>query len=127
MNNINNLQELRAEKKRLQTVAQQQKSQLKQDAADIQESLQPVNLLLNAVHHFTGIKFEKETFLKNGLAYGISIIAQQTFLKAEQKAEEKLHEWAVALVEKVKNYIQSHWQKEKPNDATSASNANPNR
>ncbi len=120
MNNINNLQELRAEKKRLQAVAQQQKAQLKQDVAEIQESLQPMNLLLNAVHHFTGIKFDKETFLKNGLAYGISIIAQQTFLKAEQKAEEKLHEWAVALVEKVKNYVQSFWQKDK-NKATEPS------
>ena len=111
MNSINNLADLQQEKARLKTLATQQKAQLKKDLAVIQESLQPVNLLLNAVHHFTGIKFDKETFLRNGLAYGISIIAQQTFLKVEEKAEEKLHEWATVLVEKVKNYIQSFLQK----------------
>ena len=107
MNNIRNLQDLRAEKKRLEALALQQKTQIKQDIADIKESLQPANLLLNAVSHLIGIEFDNKTFLKNGIAYGLSILVQQYFLKTEQKVEEKLHDITVSLVEKVKQFVQS--------------------
>ena len=117
MSNITNLQELRIEKKRLKDLSAQQKFQIKQDISDIKESLQPANLLLNAVSHLTGIEFDKKTFLKNGMAYGLSILVQQYFLKAEQKVEEKLHDITVSLVEKVKEFIRSFLNKEKKETA----------
>ena len=111
MTNIRNLQDLRAEKKLLEALALQQKNDIKQDITDIKESLQPANLLLNAVSHLTGIEFDNKTFLKNGMAYGLSILVQQYFLKAEQKVEEKLHNITVSLVEKVKEFVQSFLHK----------------
>ncbi len=111
MTNIRNLQDLRAEKKRLEALSLQQKNDIKQYIADIKESLQPANLLLNAVSHLTGIEFDNKTFLKNGMAYGLSILVQQYFLKAEQKVEEKLHDITISLVEKVKEFVQSFLHK----------------
>ncbi len=117
MTNIQNLHDLRAEKKRLEALALQQKNDIKQDITDIKESLQPANLLLNAVSHLTGIEFDNKTFLKNGMAYGLSILVQQYFLKAEQKVEEKLHDITVSLVEKVKEFVQSFLHKSENQNA----------
>ena len=111
MTNIHNLQDLRAEKKRVEALALQQKNLIKQDINEIKESLQPANLLLNAVSHLTGIEFDNKTFLKNWMAYGLSILVQQYFLKAEQKVEEKFHEITISLVEKVKEFVQSFLHK----------------
>ena len=122
MTNIRNLHDLRAEKKRLEALALQQKNDIKQDITDIKESLQPANLLLNAVSHLTGIEFDNKTFLKNGMAYGLSILVQQYFLKAEQKVEEKLHNITVSLVEKVKEFVQSFLHKNEKQNAEKPNN-----
>ncbi len=107
MTKIRNLNQLRAEKLRLQAQSSKQRTQIKSTIEDLKVNLQPIHLLFEGIANLTGIHIEKNAYLKDGIAFGLSLIVQQYFLKAEQKIEEKLHAVSSSLVEKVKSFAKS--------------------
>jgi hypothetical protein len=108
MPKIENLEQLRFEIARLEKVRFDQESQLKMHITDLRESFKPVNLLLKAVSSITGIKMEKNAFLKDGILYGFSLLFQKVLLKTEKKAEETVHHVVDSLFEKVQGFVNRH-------------------
>ena len=108
MNRINNIHELRAEITRLQKMSHDQKQQLKNDVQEIGESLNPSSLFFSFLSSVTGIRMEKNEFLKDGIAYGISLLIQRYILKTEIKIEHKIYEWVDALFIKIKDFMNRH-------------------
>ena len=108
MSRINNIYELRAEIARLKKVSDEQKQQLKNDVKEIGESLKPSNLLFSFLSSITGIHIDKNEFLKDGIAYGISLLIQRYILKAEKKIEHKMYEWVDTIFIKIKDFMNRH-------------------
>ena len=105
MSRINNITELRAEILRLQKTELEQKEKIKNDIKEIREELKPANILMNTVSSIFGVHIEKNEFLKDGIAYGISLIIQRYILKTEKKIENKIYEWVDTMVERVKHFM----------------------
>lgn len=108
MSRINNMEELKAEIARLRKVSEEQKQQLKNDVKEIGESLKPANLFFSFLSSVTGIHIDKNEFLKDGIAYGISLLIQRYILKAEKKVEHKIYEWVDTVFVKIKDFMNRH-------------------
>ncbi len=108
MTGINNLTELRSEISRLRQVARDQELQLKKDVTDIGESLKPQNILLSTISSLFGITLDKKEFLKDGIAYSISLLLQRFILKTEKKMEHKIYEWVDTLFVRIKDFMNRH-------------------
>jgi len=108
MSRINNIRELRAEIVRLKKISDEQKQQLRDDVKEIGESLKPSNLFFSFLSSVTGIRMDKNEFLKDGIAYGISLLIQRYILKSERKIEAKIYEWVDTIFIKVKDFMNRH-------------------
>jgi hypothetical protein len=107
MNNIHNIQELRTEITRLKVLSKQQEQLLRADITQIKEDLKPANLVSNAFTSLTGIRLDRSTLLKDGLAVGLSLLLQRFVFKTEKKIESKLTEYLSQLLEKIKQVVHS--------------------
>ncbi|MCX6292209.1 MAG: hypothetical protein NT126_10660 [Bacteroidetes bacterium] len=105
MKKIENLHELRAEISRMKGVAKQQELQIKKDLSEIRDDLRPENILWNSLSSLTGIKINRNEFLKDGIAYGISLFIQRFILKTEKKMENKVYDFMDSLFERVKSFV----------------------
>lgn len=103
MSNINNLRELRAEITRLKKVSEEQKQQLRNDVKEIGEALKPSSLLFSFLSSVTGIRLDKNEFIKGGIAYGVSLLIQGFVLKTE--IGHKVLEWIESVLNRVKDFI----------------------
>jgi len=112
MTAIRNAGELRMEIKRLRTLTASQEKQIKTDIENIGDSLKPGNLLLSFFSSVTGIRLEKKEFLRDGIAYGLSLLIRKFILKTEMKLESKLAEWADSFFQKVRDFMKSDKQGE---------------
>jgi len=73
---IENIDQLRAEIKRLETRSEELKTTLKNDVAGIKDFFKPLNLFFNAASGFARMKFAPPIFSGNGFSEGVrSIIA----------------------------------------------------
>ena len=108
MSRINNAAELHAEIARLRQLSDAQKKQIKNDVSEIGESLKPSNLMFSFLSSFTGIHIDKNEFLKDGIAYGISLLIQRYILKTEKKIEHKIYEWVDTLFVRIKDFMNRH-------------------
>jgi hypothetical protein len=73
---IENIDQLRAEIKRLEGRNEELKTTLKNDAEGIKDFFRPVNLFFNTAASFAKMKFAPPIFSSNGFAEGVrSIIA----------------------------------------------------
>ena len=107
MSNIHNIDDLRIEIARLKTISKQQEQLLRSDMLQIKEDLKPANLVANAFSSLTGIKLDRKTLLKDGLAVGLSMLLHRFVFKTERKIESKLAAYFWQLVEKVKEVVHS--------------------
>ena len=105
MNKISNIAELRAEILRLQKVEREQKEKIKNDIKEMGEELKPANVFMNAVSSIFGVRIDKNEFLKDGIAYGISLILQRFILRAEKKFEGKIYDWVDTVFERIKHFM----------------------
>src|SRR6185369_12539978 len=93
MNKIENLDQLRAEIRRMKSLAKLQEQQIKNDVQGIREDLKPENIFWNAITSLTGIKMNKSEFFQDGIAYGLSLLLQRFVLKTEKKVESKVYDF----------------------------------
>jgi hypothetical protein len=105
MSKINNIRELRAEILRLQKAERELKEKIKSDIKEIGEELKPANIFMSAVSSIFGVRIEKNEFLKDGIAYGISLIIQRFFLKTEKKFEKRIYDWVDTVFERIKHFM----------------------
>ena len=117
MSRINNITELRAEILRLKKTEQEQKEKIKNDIGEIREELKPANILMGAVSSLFGVHIEKNEFLKDGIAYGISLIIQRYILKTEKKIEKKIYDWVDTMFERVKHFMKHFTEPSKHSEA----------
>ena len=75
---------------------------------ELKEELKPQNILLKSVSSFTGIKVDKKEYLKEGLAYALSLIAQRYIFKTESKIEERAYEFIDSVFEKIKMFMNKY-------------------
>ncbi|MBK8846214.1 MAG: hypothetical protein IPO27_06450 [Bacteroidetes bacterium] len=108
MNKIENLMQLQLEISRLKGVAKDQEKQLKKDLLEIKEDLKPANIIMNGISSFTGIKLNNKDFLKEGFAYGISLLLQRFVLKTERKVEDKIYHLVDSVFERLQSFLQKH-------------------
>lgn len=101
---IENIDQLRAEIKRLEQVAAGHKSGMKDGLHALQERLKPENILVNSLSSLTGITINKNEFLKHGIAVGLSLVLQRFIFKTEASLERKLYSWIDKLFDQVKYY-----------------------
>ncbi len=107
MNKITNSSELRKEILRLEEIARKQKEMLKEDIYMIKDNFRPGNVIKNLISELTGIKVDKENFLKDGFSYTISLLIQQFLLKTEKKFEKSIYGIIDSLIDRIRNFISS--------------------
>lgn len=105
MKNIENSEQLRAEIARLEELAKSQEQGLRVQIRGLREEFRPANMVMNAVSSMTGIKINKNEFLKNGLAFGLSMVLQRFVFKTETSFERKIYGWVDELFDKAKSVI----------------------
>ncbi|HRH64991.1 MAG TPA: hypothetical protein PLU53_01710 [Bacteroidia bacterium] len=105
MKKIENSEQLRAEIARLEELAKSQEQGLRVQIRGLREEFRPANMVMNAVSSMTGIKINKNEFLKNGLAFGLSMVLQRFVFKTETSFERKIYGWVDELFDKVKSVI----------------------
>lgn len=116
MPKVNNIDQLRAEINRLRGISQVQEAQIRKDVEQVRSDLSPVNLLLGALSSVTGIKFNKNAFLKDGVLFGLSILLQRIILKTEKKAESAVYGLVDVLFEKIQDFVGRHTSQEAKRD-----------
>ena len=105
MSKIENLDQLRAEIRRMKSLAQQQERQINSDISGIREDLRPENIFWNALSSLTGIKMNKSELFKDGLAIGLSLLFQRFVMKTEKKMENKVYDFVDSIFDRVKNLV----------------------
>ena len=115
---IENISELRLEIKRLRELSKVQEEIIREDVADIKESLKPKNILMDALESITGLRFDKKSIFENGLSAGLLLLVKKYISKAESKAEDTVYEIADRVFEKIRHFISKymHVQKHYPGD-----------
>ena len=115
---IENISELRLEIKRLRELSKVQEEVIREDVADIKESLKPKNILMDALESITGLKFDKKSIFENGLSAGLLLLVKKYISKAESKAEDTVYEIADRVFEKIRHFISKymHVRKHYPGD-----------
>src|ERR1041385_521358 len=88
---IENIDQLRAEIRSLQSRSEELKVSLKKDFEELKEESKPLNLLIDTLSDISKIKFSRETFSKNGFADGIKSIIEQIIQKAGETVENSAH------------------------------------
>ena len=106
MKKIENSYQLYEEMARLKVLISDQEKAIKEDVLEIKENLKPSNLLVNALSSITGFKVTNNEFLKDGLAYGLSILFQRFVLKTEKKLEHTVYEFIDTIIVKVKAFME---------------------
>lgn len=89
MKKIKNIQELQAEKKKLQQQQIDLEIKMHENWDDLKDSARPINIVKDTINsiitHKTKGNYKGESILKNALAYGASIVAKKLIDKAEEK------------------------------------------
>ena len=106
MKKIENIQQLSIEIARLKELISAQEKTLKEDVLEIKENLKPANLLVSALTSLTGVKVTNNEFLKDGFAFGLSILLQRFVLKTEKKLEHTVYEFMETIIQKVKVFLE---------------------
>ena len=87
-NRITNAEELRREIMRLEQISSIQKAELKKELYNFKENFRPGNILKSLITDLTGIRFEKNSFLKDGFSYTVSMLIQNFFLRQKKNSKE---------------------------------------
>ncbi len=106
-NKIKNREDLQAEIKRLQLLADNQEKVVRADISFMREQLRPKNILLNAIESITGIKVNTKDLFMNGLGAGLLLLIRKSMSKAESKAEDKLYEFTDNVVSRIRKFLSS--------------------
>lgn len=102
---ITNRSELRQEIRRLRQDVREQEKGLREEVRSIRDQLQPQNLLMNALAAATGIRIDKNEFLRNGIAVGLSMVLQRFIFKSETTIEKKIYGWIDDLFNKLRFFM----------------------
>lgn len=102
---ITNRAELRQEVRRLRQEVKEQEKGLREEVKSIREQLQPQHLLINALSAATGIRIDKNEFLRNGLAVGLSMVLQRFIFKSETTIEKKIYSWIDDIFNKLRFFM----------------------
>ena len=102
---ITNRAELRQEVRRLRQEVKEQEKGLREEVKSIREQLQPQHLLINALSAATGIRIDKNEFLRNGLAVGLSMVLQRFIFKSETTIENKIYSWIDDIFNKLRFFM----------------------
>jgi hypothetical protein len=105
MKKIETREQLQAEISRLETLAKSQEEDLRKQLREVRNQFRPENMAINALSSLTGIKINKNEFLKNGIAVGLSLVLQRFIFKTETNLERKIYSWVDELFDKVKSII----------------------
>lgn len=105
MKKIETREQLQAEISRLETLAKNQEDDLRKQLREVRNQFRPENMAINALSSLTGIKINKNEFLKNGIAVGLSLVLQRFIFKTETNLERKIYSWVDELFDKVKSII----------------------
>jgi len=116
---IENIAGLRSEIKRLKGLSAVQEKIIRDDIADIKESLKPKNILMDALESITGLKFDRKSIFENGLTAGLFLLVKRYISRAESKAEDTVYETADRIFERVRHFISKymHVRKHYPGDS----------
>lgn len=105
MTKIENINQLRAEIERMEGVCKQKEEKLKAGLQQIQEDLNPLNLLFKTISSISGVKINRKDFMKDGIGFGISLFLQRLILKAEKVVENKVYDVVDTAVERLKKFM----------------------
>jgi len=105
MKKIETREQLQAEISRLETLAKNQEEDLRKQLREVRNQFRPENMAINALSSLTGIKINKNEFLKNGIAVGLSLVLQRFIFKTETNLERKIYSWVDELFDKAKSII----------------------
>lgn len=101
---ITNREELRAEIRRLKAVSKEKETELLGELSALGENLRPENIVVNTLSKLTGIKIDKNEFLKNGILIGLGLLAQRFILKKEIQFERIIYGWVDNVFDKIRHY-----------------------
>jgi hypothetical protein len=107
MTKINNSKELREEIIRMKVIVNEKKEEMKEEIFLFKENFRPGNIIKYLITDLTGVKMEKESFLKDGFAYTISLFIQQFLLKSERKFESSVYGLVDSLIDRIRNLVNS--------------------
>ncbi len=109
MTEINNMTELQAAIRQLQTDMQERDYAIKQKICIIEESLQPANILVAAFNKITGSgqsHFEKrQSFSGSILRRGFKFWLYKLLLKTEQKVEQNVYDSIDSAFDHLKDFM----------------------
>jgi hypothetical protein len=105
MAKIENIHQLRAEIARMEGVCKQQEDKLRRDLQQLKEDFNPLNILMKTISSFTGVKLDRNAFMKDGIGFGLSLFFQRFILKAEKVVESKVYDFVDTAVEKIRKFM----------------------
>lgn len=102
---IHTIDQLHGEIARLSALAKDQEQRIKEDVKQIREELRPENLAVSALSAITGIRLNRNEFLKKGFSVGIGLLLQRFVFKTESKLEQKVYHWLDFAFDRLKNLV----------------------
>ena len=106
-NRIENIKDLKREIKRLESLKEEQSAILKNDVAEIKESLRPINLFNSLIDSFFKKSPNQNETLKDSFAGGLAFILSNLLSKLFVNVEHKVEPIVMNLIEKVRGFFKS--------------------
>ena len=104
-NRIENIKDLRREIKRLESLKNEQSNILKNDVAEIKESLKPINLINHIIDSFFHKTPNANEPLKDSFAGGLASVLHNILSKVFINVEQKVEPIVLNLIEKVRGFF----------------------
>lgn len=111
---IQTVDQLHGEIARLSSLAKDQEQRIKEDVKQIREELRPENLAVSALSAITGIRLNRNEFLKKGFTVGIGLLLQRFVFKTESKLEQKVYHWLDFAFDRLKNLVNRYTKTGQP-------------
>jgi predicted nuclease with TOPRIM domain len=104
-NRIENIKDLRREIKRLESLKKEQGNILKNDVAEIKESLKPINLINSLIDSFFHKTPNANDTLKDSFAGGLAFVLSNLLSKLFTNVEHKVEPIVLNLIEKARGFF----------------------
>ena len=113
MSKINNIEQLKAEIKRLKELNGTQSVQFRSDVKDLRESVRPSNIASTLFTQFTGVKPDKDHLFKSALTIAMTLLLKRMFNKSGSNMEDNV----TGIIERIISKIKSAFSKKEDQSA----------
>jgi hypothetical protein len=103
---IHNRAQLRQRLEDLHETIDEQETVINKNFDELKNSLSPKNILINSVSSITGIRVDKNEFLREGVITGIGLLLQRAVVNSESNLEKKVYHTVDRLFKKAESFIQ---------------------